>query len=150
MRRLTLVGTIVAALAVVTAAVAATPADEAVTRRQAIFKQMQKATKSLQEVLDGDIKDRRAEVTAQAHLIRTLARQPWNDFGKETAQTHLKTRTLPLIWTQSNDWKAAEAKFIAAADALDAAADGSPDLVRQRATALAGTCRDCHKAFKSK
>lgn len=151
MRLLIIAGFVGATCALALSAVAAGPADDAVTARQTALKSMGKTFKEIHTISAGDINAQRATLVADAHLLKTLAPQPWSHFGPETANTTVKNEALPVIWTDAPGFHAAQAKLIAAVDGLDAvAATGAPDVVAAKAGEVGAACGGCHKVFKAK
>ena len=132
-------------------AVAASPADDAVTARQTALKAMGHTFKEIHRIGAGDVVAQRALLTADADKLKAQASQPWTYFGAETQSTTLKTEALPAIWTDPAGFKAAQGRLIDAVAALDAvAATGAPDVVEAKAGAVGAACGACHKAFKAK
>ncbi|HWU03598.1 MAG TPA: cytochrome c [Novosphingobium sp.] len=140
----------VAALAGVSAAFAASPAD-VVTARQhdlkgigghtkAIFDELKKPTPAV------DV------IRTHAHAIALEAPKLPGWFPAGTGpQAGIKTHALPAIWSQPADFRKAADNFAAQSKALDAAAaTGDLAKIKPAAGQLGGACKQCHDTFREK
>ena len=86
-----------------------------------------------------------AAAQSNAHIIATLSTLPWAAFGAGTDSP----KTKPEIWSDAAGFKASSDKFVAAANALETATKTSDAAqVRTAWGALAGTCKQCHDAYR--
>jgi cytochrome c556 len=129
-------------------AVAAAPAD-VIKARQDNFKAMGKAMKTTMDEFKLPSPNP-AVIKAQANALAAAATKVKGHFPKGTgAESGAKTDALPIIWQKPADFKAADAKLVAAAKGFQAAA-ATNDLGKMQAAAgtVGGTCKGCHDTFR--
>lgn len=74
---------------------------------------------------------------------------PWAHFGPDT--NYPPTKSTPLVWEDSARFNQEKDKFLAATDALLAAAKTQDEAKIQVAyDAVYASCQDCHKPFKTR
>lgn len=150
MRRLLLLG--VAATGLVGVALAQTPARtpaQLVQNRQAGYKQIGAAFRGIQEQVRASepyLPTLRQHTAALARLAPQVS--GWFPAGTGP-EAGVRTRALPAIWTNGQDFRTASVNLVVAARQLDAAAQGT-DLaaIRAAAQALGRTCGGCHDQFR--
>ncbi len=134
--------------ALTASALAAGPADQAVQNRQAALKAMGKTFKDIHGL---DPASQRALLVSDAQQLKAEADKPWAFFGPETAQATVKTEALPVIWTDTAGFHAAQAKLINAVAALNAAAPNAPPAeIAQQVADIGAACSACHRAYRAK
>ena len=150
MRRVILAGA--AVLGLVGVAVAQTPARtpaQLVQNRQAGYKQIGAAFRGVQEQVRASEPSLPALRQHAAALAR-LAPQVSGWFPAGTGpEAGVRTRALPVIWSNGQAFRTASVNLVVAARQLDAAARGT-DLaaIRSAAQALGRTCGGCHDQFR--
>lgn len=131
------------------AAYAASP-TETITARQANFKQMGKGMKAISDEVKSPMPSFDA-IKASAAAIDQAAGKVEGYFPSDSGpQAGVKTGALPAIWEKNDEFKADAAKLVKAAAAMQAASNsGKIDQVKVQFTALGGTCKECHQAFRA-
>ena len=78
----------------------------------------------------------------------SVAMRGWFPAGSGP-QPGLKTAAKPEIWTKPVEFRAAQDQLARAADGFQAAAaGGNVDAIRAAASALGGSCKNCHDQFR--
>lgn len=130
---------------------AASPAVvAAIKARQANFKE-----------IGGDFKAVNDEVKSGAPIL-SIVRPAAHDLATRAAdqarhfvpgsgpEAGVKTRALPTIWSDPAGFAKANANFVKAAAALDAAAQkGDVATLTAARTSLGGTCKACHDKYRA-
>jgi cytochrome c556 len=119
--------------------------EDAIKYRQSALTVMARSFGAINAMNKGDIPFNAAVAQNQAHVIATLATLPWTAFGAGTENA----KTKPEIWSDAAGFKASSDKYVAAANALETATKtGNADQVKTAWGALAGTCKQCHDAYR--
>lgn len=140
---------IVAAIALTVPAIAAAPADM-VAQRIAAFKSLGGSFKAINDALKGGATDAKA-LAAPAANMNAQARKLATLFPAGTGPDKVKTSALPAVWTENPEFKAHQAKLVAATAKLQqAAASGSIDAVKAQIPQIGGACKGCHDKFRGK
>lgn len=138
---------------------AAAPLGVAPATREAALKLMHdrhegmedvgKANKAITLALKSDAPDLAAVRTSAARLVE-LAEQSGGWFPPGTGPDVGKTRAKPAIWEKPADFAAKDRDFLKAAQAFNAAAQGS-DLAAIRAAhaSLGKACKACHDPYRA-
>lgn len=133
-----------------TLAVAATSADTAVQTRQANFKEMGKAMKTLKDELGSGSPSKTAMAAAAKTLVDKGAVQPDlfpNGSGESSA---VKNDALMAIWTKRADFNAGWAEYKAEAAKLASAVNGGDtSAIQAQFKATGATCGSCHRQFRA-
>ncbi|MBV8684484.1 MAG: cytochrome c [Caulobacteraceae bacterium] len=148
LRTLTTAGAVLAAGAVVAAGL--TGAD-ALKDRQAHMKEMGKASKAIADELKTGKADP-AVIKPNADKIATNSKNIPTWFPKGSGpETGLKTKALPIIWTDPEEFQTKAHNVQVAAANLDAVADtGDMAKVGPAAKELGQACHSCHEKFQAK
>jgi len=131
------------------AALAAVNAKAVIETRQANFKDMGKAMKTMNDGLKADTPDM-AAIAANAATIRGLAPKITTWFPKGTGpEAGVKTEAKAEIWTDPAGFAAAARRLETEATKLETLARAS-DVAGTRAQVrvVGGTCKGCHDKFK--
>ncbi len=119
--------------------------EDAVKYRQSVLTVQARAFAGINAMNQGTVPFNAATAQSQAHIIATLASLPWTAFAAGTESA----KTKPEIWSDAAGFKAVSDKYVAAANALEAAAkSGDAGQVKTAWGALAGTCKQCHEAYR--
>jgi cytochrome c556 len=118
---------------------------DVIEKRQALMKSNSadaKAIKAAVEAKDyATIETKAKEIMGNAEKLVAL-------FPKDS--TKGKTKALPAIWEKADDFAKADKALAKAAGELAAAAKAKDDAaIGEKVKALAGTCGNCHKAFRA-
>ena len=149
MKRLVLAAAAVAAI--VATAFAQTPsAADLIRERQARYKQMGGAMKGINDQLHSGSPSIDA-IRQGSHVIVGFAPQLLRWFPRGTGQeAGVRTRALPEIWSDNQNFRRAGATLLVAARALDAAARrGDMDAIRAAVPQVAHACGNCHDTYRA-
>lgn len=141
--------------AVLLAAPAAAPAQmsgaAAIEARQANFKAIARAFKTINDELKGARPSLDTLRKAAAELSAASQRVPGGFPAGSGPETGAKTEALAAIWTNRAGFTEAANRHIAAVKALETAT-ASGDIARIRAAtdAVGPTCKGCHDSFRLK
>lgn len=149
MKRLVLAAA--AAAAIVTTAVAQTPSPaDRIRERQAHYKQMGGAMKGISEQLRSSTPSIPA-IRQGSRVIVTFAPQLLRWFPHGTGpEAGVRTRALPAIWADNQNFRRAGAVLLVAARALDGAAQrGDIAAIRAAVPQVARACSNCHDSYRA-
>lgn len=118
------------------------------SKRLAIFKQFTKALEPMGLVA----RDRRdyvkADFAEQARALQALSTQPWVYFSAEG--NYRPTRAKPEVWSQPDDFKKAQDRFLSAVNQLVQVADsGELPAIKNSVDEVQKSCKSCHDQFRS-
>jgi len=133
-----------------TLAIAASPVSTAIAARQANFKKMGGAMKSLKDNLaSGAIS--KAEAIAAAKTLAATGRAQTGLFPTGSGPSSgLRTDALPAVWTNRAAFDSQMKAFIAQADKLAVAANsGNIEAINAQFKVVGGTCGSCHRQFRT-
>jgi cytochrome c556 len=130
-------------------ALAQTAAQKAITARQANFKQLGGAFKTLNDELKAGSPDG-AKITAAALTMKNLAAQEATWFPKGSGpEAGVKTAAKPEIWSDAAGFAAAVRNLQSETTKLhQLAAAGDIDGVKGQVRATGGACKACHDKFR--
>ncbi len=142
-----------AGLALAAAARVALPApaaSTAIAQRQANFKEMGRAMKTLKDQSTGGTIDRSAAVAA-AKTIAVNARTQKTMFPAGSGPSSgVKTDALPAVWSDRADFDAQMSRLAAEADRLMAAAQsGNASALNAQFRETGKVCAACHRQFRA-
>jgi len=130
--------------------VAAPMAPDSIATRQAGFKKMGAAMKTLKDALKGDAPGKAVTLGAVQTIAATAREQPKLFPAGSGPAAGAKTDALPNIWTnraafdaQMNKLLAESAKLLAVANGSDVAA------LRAQTKATGEVCAGCHRQFRA-
>jgi cytochrome c556 len=131
-------------------AVADEPPPPAIAARQAGFKAMGTAMKTLGTQLKSDAPDE-AAMAAAAATIATAAREQGALFPAGSGPAPgVKTAALPLIWTERATFDADMAALVAeSAKLVTATGGGDVAAIAAQVKATGAACGTCHKQFRA-
>lgn len=143
--------TAAAMAAIVTTAAAQRPgpADQ-IRARQAHYKQMGGAMKAINDQLHGSAPSIGA-IRQGSHVILAFAPQILRWFPPGTGpEAGVRTRALPEIWSDNQNFRRAGATLLVAARTLDAAAQrGDLAAIRIAVPQVAHACGTCHDTYRA-
>ena len=141
---------LVAGVCLAGGAVAAVNAKSVIEAREANFKTMGKAMKTMNDGLKADTPDLSA-IAANAAAIRGLAPKITTWFPKGTGpESGVKTEAKAEIWKDPAGFAAAARRLEPEAAKLEALARaGDVAGVRAQVRVVGGTCKGCHDKFKA-
>lgn len=129
---------------------AATP-SETIAARQANFKTIGRAFKSINDELKKPA-PALGVLQANARALNQASRHVGGSFPRGTGpETGIKMGALPAIWQRGPDFQRVTGQFAMQARALEGAAtSGNLDRIRAAAQATGATCRSCHDSFRQR
>jgi cytochrome c556 len=135
---------------VATAAAQAPGAAGLIQQRQAHYKQMGAAMKGIYDQLHADSPSLDV-IRPSSHLVASYAVQLLSWFPPGTGQeAGVRTRALPQIWSDNQNFRHAGAGLLVAARALDAAAQrGDLAAIRAAVPQVAHACGNCHDSYRA-
>jgi cytochrome c556 len=138
-----------AALAQDTAPAPSTPGGKAVLARQAHYKELNGASRAINEQLRSDAPDK-AAIGAGAAKMKALAADLPGWFPKGSGpEAGVKTAAKAEIWTDAEGFAAVATKLQAeTAKLADVAAAGDMDAIKAQVRATAGACKTCHDKYR--
>jgi cytochrome c556 len=150
MRQVALLG--IALVGLVGAAVAQTPARtpaQLIQNRQANYKQIGTAFRGVMEQVRAS-EPALPLLRQHAATIARLAPQVGGWFPRGTGpEAGVRTRALPVIWTNGAAFRTASVNLVVAARQLETATRGTDvAAIRSAAYALGRTCAGCHDEFR--
>lgn len=138
------------AIAALAGVAVAQPLIQRISDRQANYKQMGAAMKGINEQIHGDAPDV-AVIRRNSAVLLHFAPQVLTWFPRGTGpEAGVRTRALPVIWTDRAGFQRAGAGLLVATRHLDAAAR-SGDLAQIRAAVpeVAHACSNCHDTYRA-
>lgn len=133
-----------------TLAMAAPSVSAAISARQANYKTMGAAMKTLKDQLSSGSPSKAAMVSAAKTLAGTARQQASLFPAGSGPSSGVKTDALPGIWTDRAAFDGQMKKLIAESDKLVAAANsGDASSVMSRFKATGGVCGTCHRQFRA-
>lgn len=149
-KRLTQILPALATVLVGTAAIAATASD-VIAARQAHYKDIGRAFKTINDQLKTASPDL-AVIQANAAIVTRLGQQQnkenWFPAGTQSGQG-LQTAAKPAIWQNPADFTAKRADFAKASATYAAiAAKGDLEAIRTATANVGKTCKGCHETYR--
>ena len=140
----------IAAAALDPKAAAALDPKAAVATRQAGFKRMGAAFKTINDQLKADA-PAKDQIVAAARIVAATARaQPALFPAGSGASAGVPNDALPAVWSQRPAFDAQMAKLVAETGKLaTVAAGGDLAAIREQARATGAVCRACHTQFRA-
>ncbi len=118
-----------------------------VSKREAIFKQFLRTSEPMGMMLRGSKPFEAQQAQQLAASLKALSTEPWQYFPQ--GSTYYPSRAKPAVWEKPAQFKAAQDRFIHAADQLARAAQsGNPDAIRPAFHELSASCDACHQDFR--
>lgn len=133
------------------AALAASPADQAIEARQSLMKLQAYCAGQLFAMAQGKVPyDAAAAKTAAANLASVTGFEPAPLFPKGSDNASgAKTFALPAIWQNESDFLAKYADLHKAALALQEVAGNGQDALKSAIGPVGGACGACHKDYRA-
>jgi cytochrome c556 len=127
----------------------ATPGGKAVLVRQAHYKDLNAAFRTINEQLRGDTPDK-AVLATEAGKMKALAADLPTWFPKGSGpEAGVKTAAKAEIWTDAEGFAAAAAKLEGETAKLsDLATAGDLDAIKAQARVTGGACKNCHDKYR--
>ncbi len=147
-------GPMIAATLIAVSAIGAAPAfaqfakpEDAIKYRKSVMTLMGAHVGRVAAVVKGARPFNATEVQANAALVETLSKLPFDAFGPGTDKG--ETRAKPEIWTNADKFKAAGENMQKAVAAMSSAAKtGNLDQVKATFGDVGKACKACHDDFR--
>ena len=118
-----------------------------VTHRKLLFKQMVRTLEPMGLMVRGRRDYDPEQFIVLAGQLKGLSTKPWVYFTPDS--NYPPTRAKPDVWDKPADFRAAQQKFINAADALvTAASSRNMDTIKPSFAAVESSCKACHQQFR--
>ena len=127
--------------------IADTHPQQVLTKRNAIFKQMNRALEAIGQVAQGRKEYRRDEFLSQVQDLEKISGKPWAYFTADG--NYPPTRARPEVWSQPDAFKAAQDDYQGKVRSMvEAAQGGDIERIRAATDAAARSCKSCHDRFR--
>jgi len=121
--------------------------DQLVTKRRALFKQLNRAMEPIGLMANGRKEFKQEEFVSLVQDLEKLSSKPWVYFP--TDGNYPPTHARPTVWSQPEAFKKAQDQYMVTVQGLvKAAQDGKPDAVQRAVNEVTDSCKACHKEFR--
>lgn len=121
--------------------------QQVLTKRNAVFKQMNRALEPIGQVAQGRRSYNRDEFLALVQDLEKISRKPWAYFTPDG--NYPPTRAQPEVWSQPDAFKKAQDDYLGTVQGLVGAAQtGDIDRIRAATDAVSRSCKACHDTFR--
>jgi cytochrome c556 len=121
--------------------------DQVLTKRRALFKQLNRAMEPIGLMASGRKEFKPDAMLAMAQDLEVLSTKPWAFFPADG--NYPPTHAKPAVWSQPEAFKQAQENYQARVHALVLAAQGGKlGSVQQAVEAVTASCKACHKDFR--
>jgi cytochrome c556 len=121
--------------------------DQVVTKRRAIFKQLNRAMEPIGLVANGRKEATPQELQVLVRDLEQLSTKPWVYFTPDGS--YPPSRATALVWNDPEAFKKAQDQYQGTVQALTAAASGgSKEAVQTAVNDVVASCKACHKQFR--
>lgn len=122
--------------------------DQVLTKRRALFKQMNRAMEPIGLVANGRKEFKPEELLAQAQDLEKLSSKPWVYFTVDG--NYPPTHATSAVWTQPEAFKKAQDQYMGTVQKLVQAAQGGKlEDVQRAVNDVTASCKACHREFRS-
>ena len=123
--------------------------EQLVKQRQAAMTLQSKYFGPMAQMAQGKAPFRADVVAYNASLLNALSRMPWDGFAESTKD--VKSEALPVIYSESGKFKAAQDRFHQAIEGLIKTSQGGDEAATKAAIGGVGkACGGCHNDFRQK
>ena len=121
--------------------------DQVLTKRKALFKQMNRALEPIGLVAnERNVYDKQAFV-GYVDELQKLSAKPWAFFTMDG--NYPPTRAKPAVWSQAAEFEAAQKQYQAVvAQLAQAAQAGDLEKIKPAVVDVTNSCKSCHKKFR--
>lgn len=121
--------------------------DQLVTKRQALFKQLNRTMEPLGLVANGRKQATAPELQAMVQDLEQLSTKPWVYFSADG--NYPPSRATVAVWSDAPAFKQAQDNYLATVHTLKAAAASDDKAAVQKAVdGVVASCKACHKQFR--
>ncbi len=128
-------------------AVKDTHPDQVLTKRKALFKQMNRALEPIGLVANERNAYKRQEFAGYVDELQKLSGKPWVYFPADG--NYPPTRAKPAVWSAPAEFEAAQQQYQAVVALLAQAAQaGDLEKIKPAVVDVTNSCKSCHKKFR--
>jgi hypothetical protein len=121
--------------------------DQLLTKRKALFKQMNRALEPIGLVANERELYKKAEFAAFVEELQELSTKPWAYFPVDG--NYPPTRAKPAVWSQAVEFEAAQHQYQGVVTQLAQAAQaGDLEKIKPAVVEVTNSCKSCHKKFR--
>ena len=121
--------------------------DQVLTKRKALFKQMNRALEPIGLVANERNTYNKDEFAGYVDELHKLSSKPWAYFPSDG--NYPPTRAKPGVWAQPADFEAAQQQYQAVvAQLAQAARGGDLEKIKPAVVDVTNSCKSCHKKFR--
>ncbi len=121
--------------------------DQVLTKRKALFKQMNRALEPIGLVANERNPYNRQEFVGYVDELQKLSGNPWAFFTADG--NYPPTRAKPAVWSQAAEFEAAQQQYQAVvAQLAQAAQAGDLEKIKPAVVDVTSSCKSCHKKFR--
>ena len=121
--------------------------DQLLTKRKALFKQMNRALEPIGLVANERNAYQREEFAGYVDELKKLSSKPWAFFPADG--NYPPTRAKPAVWSQAAEFEAAQKQYqTAVAQLAQAAQAGDLQKIKPAVVDVTNSCKSCHKKFR--
>ena len=121
--------------------------DQVLTKRKALFKQMNRALEPIGLVANERNAYNAAEFAGYVDELQKLSAKPWAYFPADG--NYPPTRAKPAVWSHAAEFEAAQQQYQAVvAQLAQAAKVGDLEKIKPAVVDVTNSCKSCHKKFR--
>jgi cytochrome c556 len=121
--------------------------DQLLTKRKALFKQMNRALEPIGLVANERNAYQREEFVGYVEELQKLSSKPWAFFPADG--NYPPTRAKPAVWSQATEFEAAQKQYqTVVAQLAQAAQAGDLEKIKPAVVDVTNSCKSCHKKFR--
>lgn len=121
--------------------------DQLVSKRQALFKQLNRAMEPIGLVANGRKPATAPELQAMVQDLEQISTKPWVYFTPDG--NYPPSRATVAVWSDAAAFKQAQDNYLATVQTLKAAAaSGGKDELQKAVDGVVDSCKACHKQFR--
>jgi len=121
--------------------------DQVLTKRKALFKQMNRALEPIGLVANERNAYDKQEFAGYVDELQKLSSKPWAFFPADG--NYPPTRAKPAVWSQATEFEAAQKQYqTVVAQLAQAAQAGDLEKIKPAVVDVTNSCKSCHKKFR--
>ena len=121
--------------------------NQVLTKRKALFKQMNRALEPIGLVANEREPYKKEEFAGYVQELQKLSNKPWTYFPQDG--NYPPTRAKPAVWSAPADFEAAQKQYQGVvADLAQAAQVGDLEKIKPAVMDVTNSCKSCHKKFR--
>ncbi len=121
--------------------------DQVLTKRKALFKQMNRALEPIGLVANEREPYKKEEFAGYVDELQKLSNKPWAYFPQDG--NYPPTRAKPAVWSEPADFEAAQKQYQGVvAELAKVAQAGDLEKIKPAVVDVTNSCKSCHKKFR--